>query len=109
MKTFLKYAVLPAFALGAVVIAVPQVADAAKPPQMTVEKNTDRWGSDYRRIVMDKPQANVCRKTCQDDARCMAYTFVKPGVQHPTQAICYLKHSKPPKTQNNCCESGEKK
>jgi hypothetical protein len=104
MKTFLKLALLPALVLGLSVLA----ADA-RPPQMTVEKNTDRWGSDYRRIEMDKPQANVCRKTCQDEAQCKAYTYVKPGVQHPTKAICYLKHSKPPKTTNNCCESGEKK
>jgi hypothetical protein len=107
MKAFLKSALLSMFALGVVVFAAPQAVEA-KPPKMTVEKNTDRYGSDYRRIVMDKPQANVCRKTCQDDNNCKAYTFVKPGVQHPSKAICYLKHSKPPKTPNQCCESGEK-
>lgn len=109
MKAFIKAALFSVLAAGIVVFAVPQSADAAKPPQMTVEKNTDRYGSDYRRIVMEKPQANVCRKTCKDDARCKAYTFVKPGVQHPTKAICYLKNPAPPKTPNNCCESGEKK
>ncbi len=109
MKILLKSALLSTLAVGVLVMAVPEPADAAKPPQMTVEKNTDRYGSDYRRIVMDKPQANVCRKTCRDDDRCKAYTFVKPGVQHPNKAICYLKHSKPPKRPNKCCESGEKK
>jgi len=108
MKALIKTALFSVLALGVVVLAAPGSVQA-KPAQMTVEKNTDRYGSDYRRIEMTKPQANVCRKTCQSDTRCKAYTFVKPGVHHPTKAICYLKHSVPPKTTNNCCESGMKK
>lgn len=107
MKVLLKAALLPALALGVVICSAPQPA-SAKPAHMTVEKNTDRYGGDYRRIVMEKPQPVACRKACKDDAACRAYTYVKPGVQHPTKAICYLKNTVPPKTPNNCCESGIK-
>jgi len=37
---------------------------------------------------------DVCQKTCADDPKCKAFTFVKPGVQGPN-ARCYLKSGAP--------------
>lgn len=100
---------LPALALAALAaFGATQDAGAAREAKMTVEKDTDRLGGDYQGFFLDKPQANLCRKACKEDDQCVAYTYVKPGVQDPTRARCYLKNVVPPPTPNECCESGVK-
>jgi len=46
-----------------------------------------------------------CRNTCAGDARCVAWTWVKPGVQGPAPR-CYLKNIQPKLVANACCNSG---
>ncbi|MBA4417378.1 MAG: apple domain-containing protein [Syntrophus sp. (in: bacteria)] len=74
---------------------------------MTTEYNTDRWGSDYNRFEQETPDPQLCRQACEADARCEAYTYVKPGIQ-ASNAVCYLKNPAPGPTQNPCCVSGVK-
>jgi len=73
---------------------------------LTTEPGMDRPGSDYRNIeIPAKP--GRCRKLCAEDARCKAYTYVKPGVQGAS-ARCYLKDPAPAARPNDCCTSGVK-
>ncbi len=71
------------------------------------EANTDRPGSDYKKMDLPLGSENQCRDYCDLDSTCKAYTFVKPGVQ-AEHAICYLKNSVPEAQRNQCCTSGVK-
>lgn len=74
---------------------------------VTTENNTDRPGSDYSSYDLPSPDPVLCKKACDDDAKCKAYTYVKPGVQGPA-ARCYLKDPAPAAQANDCCVSGVK-
>ena len=73
----------------------------------TIEPNTDRGGSDYADHNLPSPDPALCRKACDQDPKCKAYTYVKPGVQGRL-ARCYLKDPAPAAKPNNCCVSGVK-
>lgn len=73
----------------------------------TVEPNTDRGGADYISHDLPAPDPALCRKACDQDPKCRAYTYVKPGVQGPL-ARCYLKDPAPAARPNECCVSGVK-
>jgi PAN domain len=53
---------------------------------------TNLPGHDY--ADFNAPSAFVCRTTCGGEARCQAYTWVKPGIQGPT-GHCWLKDTLP--------------
>lgn len=74
---------------------------------VTSEQNTDRPGSDFASQALQSPDPESCRAACDNDAKCSAYTYVKPGVQG-SLAQCYLKDSVPAARQNDCCVSGVK-
>lgn len=85
----------------------PTPTDTISTPEnrgLPVEEGIDRAGSDYQRNVTNL-DASDCRKACEADVRCKAYTWVKPGVQ-ATTAVCYLKNSIPPAIPSPCCVSG---
>lgn len=71
------------------------------------EPNFDRPGQDYKGFDLDSENANICESACTNDAKCKAWTYVKPGVQGP-KARCWLKAGVPPLTSNGCCISGLK-
>ncbi|MBI4822517.1 MAG: PAN domain-containing protein [Deltaproteobacteria bacterium] len=48
---------------------------------LTTEERTDRPGSDYRDFDLPRADSTLCRKECAGDRKCVAYTYVKPGVQ----------------------------
>jgi hypothetical protein len=73
--------------------------------QVAFEIDTNRHGSDYDRVEMAVANPDQCFERCRGDARCAAWTFVRPGVQGPN-AVCYLKNPAPPPSPNNCCVSG---
>jgi len=52
--------------------------------------------------------AAQCRRTCNAQLRCVAWTMVKPGVQDPHNAVCYLKYVVPAVVKSDCCVSGNK-
>lgn len=67
---------------------------------------TNLPGSDYANFAA--PSAFVCRTSCGGDARCQAYTWVKPGVQGP-EGHCWLKNAEPDIVKDNCCDSGPRR
>lgn len=92
---------LPLAAIAAMALA------AAARAEVTVEADTDRMGSDYSGYDLSSADPELCRKACDGDAQCKAYTYVKPGVQGPN-ARCYLKNAVPAPSPNACCVSGVK-
>ncbi len=73
-----------------------------------MELGTNRPGRDYTSFLLDRDDPALCRDACMTDARCKAWTYVKPGVQHPRQAKCWLKSSAPAPEPAHCCISGKK-
>jgi hypothetical protein len=70
-----------------------------------VENSIDRVGGDYRNIEMPSGQdVNACKKACESDNRCRAWSFARPGYGGP--ARCYLKHKIPAPRRRPCCVSG---
>lgn len=76
-------------------------------PDVTVESATDRPGDDYRDYEMTDPDASKCALDCAGDAKCQAYTFVKPSGGKPGR--CRLKSRPASKVPSDCCVSGVKK
>jgi len=77
-----------------------------KCPTREFEPDVNRPGSDYRNFDLNKAKPIVCRQACLDDQpRCRAWTYVKPGSQGP-KARCWLKDKVPPPMPDTCCTSG---
>ncbi|MEL6817794.1 MAG: PAN domain-containing protein [Pseudomonadota bacterium] len=70
-----------------------------------MEDGIDRPGSDYRSFDLAAPDPALCQATCRDEQQCVAWTFVKPGVQGES-ARCWLKNPQPVQVANECCISG---
>jgi hypothetical protein len=75
---------------------------------MRQEFNSDRPGHDYRNFVLSSPVPRVCAEACEEDAKCKAWTYVKPNTIQGEQARCWLKDSVPPARGSSCCISGIK-
>jgi hypothetical protein len=71
------------------------------------EQDIDRPGEDYKYFDLYAPDYRLCMQACENDPKCKAYTYVKPGIQGPN-ARCWLKMSVPPARSNPCCISGVK-
>jgi hypothetical protein len=67
--------------------------------------NTDFPGHDIRSLQSES--AMHCSEVCGRTKACVAWTWVRPGVQGPS-AVCYLKDSAPDTVRNRCCMSGLK-
>ena len=84
--------------------AAPTAAPMARAP---FQFDMDRPGNDLRdgrRIGLADPAA--CDYECRNSSKqCLAWVFVKPGVQGP-QSACYLKSAATPAVPNNCCVTG---
>ncbi len=89
-------------------VANPCCMSERRASTTTAEENEDRPGMDYRNFDLTGGQDLIdCRKACNQDARCEAYTYVKPGIQGPN-ARCWLKSGIPGARSNACCVSGVK-
>jgi len=62
------------------------------------EVSIDRYGGDYRNFDMKAGEdAEACKAACDDDAKCRAWTFARPGYVGRAPR-CFLKnHIKPPR------------
>jgi arabinofuranosyltransferase len=69
------------------------------------ETNTDRPGMDYSTFDLADANPGLCEQACDEDPNCMAFTYVKTGVQG-TCAKCYLKSGIPAAYPATCCDSG---
>ena len=65
----------------------------------------NRPGGDYFSFELQKPDPAECGLACARDGKCMAWTFVRPGMQGP-RARCWLKATVPFPVEDNCCQSG---
>ncbi len=72
-----------------------------------MEQGVDRPGSDYHGFQMTQAKPVLCQQACNNDARCRAWTYVKPGIKGP-KAACFLKDRIPLPRKDACCVSGHK-
>lgn len=72
-----------------------------------IEFETDRPGSDYKKIELDTADYVQCHVACRDDSACLAWTYVKSGPKTP-KPLCFLKNAVPTAVKSDCCTSGVK-
>jgi hypothetical protein len=94
-------------ASAALALTGPAGLQAQAPAQITIEDRVDRPGADYRDFDLPRAEPALCRKACEDDGQCVAFTYVRPGVQS-SAARCWLKEGVPEPEPNDCCASGVK-
>jgi hypothetical protein len=71
-----------------------------------IETSIDRIGGDYKNFEIPSNQdAEACKKACEGDNRCRAWSFARPGYGGPT-ARCYLKEKITAPKRRPCCMSG---
>jgi hypothetical protein len=83
-------------------------ANAGSMQKYPMEKDTNRYGEDYKDMNLATPDPNLCAKACMLEAKCKAWTYVKPGVQADS-AKCWLKDKAPPPSPDENCVSGVKR
>jgi hypothetical protein len=71
------------------------------------EQNVNRPGSDYAAFALKQPRMELCAEHCTQDARCNAFTYVRPPVQG-VAGMCYLKLEAPGPVVDKCCVTGVK-
>ena len=71
------------------------------------EHNVNRNGEDYRDFTPARAEPFLCAEACAKESRCKAWTWVKPDPGAPTGS-CWLKHSVPEASPDECCISGVK-
>jgi hypothetical protein len=102
---WLKSRVLPRFATTCCVSGV-RGAGVIEPRQGVVEYSIDRYGGDFRHFDLARdPTGEACKLACEGEARCRAYTYVRPGYLLPA-ARCYLKDRITRPRARPCCISG---
>ena len=72
-----------------------------------LEVDTDRIGNDMHGFNVSQPNPALCQSSCGNNAQCVAWNYVKPGIQGPAPR-CYLKNAVPAPARNDCCVSGTK-
>jgi hypothetical protein len=71
-----------------------------------VEGDAARYGGDYRQVeTATDATGKSCQAACEADARCRAWTYVRPGYVGPS-AVCYLKNRITRPIRKPCCISG---
>ncbi len=78
-----------------------------QPASQELMIGSDLPGSDYQHEPISGV-AQDCEKRCDVDGNCLAWTWVKPGVQN-SQAMCWLKNAVPPSVKNENTISGIKR
>lgn len=72
-----------------------------------VEMSIDRTGGDYRHFDLPSdPTGESCKKACEADNKCRAWTYVRPGYLGPNVSRCYLKDRITKPRRRPCCMSG---
>lgn len=82
-------------------------AGSTAAPVGAFEPDTDRVGNDFYGFNLAQADAATCQASCTYNAQCLAWTYVKPGIQGPAPR-CYLKNAVPAPARNGCCVSGTK-
>lgn len=72
-----------------------------------IEMSIDRTGGDYRHFdLKSDPSGDACKKACENENRCRAWTYVRPGYLGPGVSRCYLKDRITKPRRKPCCMSG---
>ena len=81
-------------------------AGVIEPRSAAIEFSIDRVGGDYRYFDMPPdPSGVACKTACDDDDKCRAWTYVRPGYIS-AGARCYLKEKVTRPRAKPCCISG---
>lgn len=72
-----------------------------------METNVNLPGEDYKDLDLPTADPALCAQACLKEAKCKAWTYVKPGVQ-ADNAKCWLKDKVPLPTPDENCVSGDK-
>ena len=72
------------------------------------EPDTDRPGMDYHNYELSTSDWTFCKTSCDNDPKCIAWTYVKPNAAQGQPARCFLKNGVPEKKTNTACISGVK-
>ena len=64
----------------------------------------DLFGSDIGPGVL-VATPDQCAAACDGNASCLAWTFVRPPLKHPTSPVCFLKNAVPTPSLNSTCTS----
>jgi len=75
---------------------------------ISFEPDTNRAGSDFTSFEAIGDRMEICRDACAAESSCVAYTYVRPGLQGP-RGMCWLKSSIPEAHLEGCCISGVKR
>ena len=75
---------------------------------ISFEPDTNRAGGDLLSFEAIGDRMEICRDACAAESSCVAYTYVRPGIQGP-RALCWLKSSIPAARTEGCCISGVKR
>jgi hypothetical protein len=77
-----------------------------EPKTGPIEFSIDRMGGDFRSFeIAADPTGASCAKACQAEARCRAFTYLRPGYGGAS-ARCYLKDKVTRPRRKPCCISG---
>jgi hypothetical protein len=81
-------------------------AGVIEPRDGSSEFAIDRVGGDYRNFELPPdPTGKSCASACDGDARCRAWTYMRPGYAGPS-ATCFLKDRVTAPQHRPCCISG---
>ncbi len=81
-------------------------AAVVEPTTGSLEYSIDRFGGDYKSTdVSADATGDVCAKLCQEDGKCRAFTYLRPGYGG-TSARCFLKDRITKPRRKPCCISG---
>ena len=75
---------------------------------LTFEPDANRAGGDFTSFEVIGDRMEMCRDVCAAEMSCVAYTYVRPGIQGP-RSRCWLKSAIPDATLDGCCISGIKR
>jgi hypothetical protein len=86
-----------------VLFAFSANATATRPA--LAQASSDRPGGDYQSSPVPSGDPADCALACERDRRCRAWSFNYP-TDVTGSAVCWLKNSVPPRTEDSCCVSG---
>jgi hypothetical protein len=102
---WLKREVVPAKASSCCVSGV-RGAGVIEPKTGAIEFSIDRFGGDYRWFeTPPDAKGKACAEACQNEPRCRAWTYRRPGYGSAS-ARCFLKDVIKPPRRRPCCISG---
>ena len=102
---WLKREVVPAKESSCCVSGV-RGAGVIEPKAGALEFSIDRFGGDYRWFeTPPDAKGKACAEACQNEPRCRAWTYRRPGYG-ASSARCFLKDSIKPPRHRPCCISG---